>query len=170
LAPPQRSKAACVSRQDSASVDTPATRFAEQLAAPYRLRPSQQRPGTPGLRKMRHRSAGLFNYPQLSAPIVHTLMTIGREHERDWASFGWGSESQSDHLPGVIFDGIGISKPVWRIPSAVADKTQTFEEWVASFEAWRDAHNLPDSRRRGSRCQSRGAPLNARNPHRDARC
>jgi len=89
------------------------------------------------------RNLSMVNFPKHLSQDAQTLMTIGREIEREWAPFSWGKQSARDFLPGVVYRDILISKARWRVPARLFRKDLATAVWCHEFERWRDAMSLP---------------------------
>jgi hypothetical protein len=89
------------------------------------------------------RNLSMVNYPRHLSRDAQTLITIGREMERDWTPFNWGSQSVRDFLPGIVYRGIRVSKAIWRFPKHLCRKELSSVEWCKEFERWRDTVGLP---------------------------
>lgn len=90
------------------------------------------------------RNLSMFNYPQLAPPDAQTLMTIGREIERDWVPFNWGSESAVSQLPRVTYRQVVVSKALWRLPTILLNEDLSLSDWTEEFVLWRDACHVPN--------------------------
>ncbi|MEK6312318.1 MAG: thiopeptide-type bacteriocin biosynthesis protein, partial [Curtobacterium sp.] len=83
------------------------------------------------------RNHSMFNVGQLASPLVRTLLTLGRETLSEWLVFDWGPLDGWDFLPGIVHDGVGLSRPLWRLPSAVLDRARPESEREAAFLRWK---------------------------------
>lgn len=83
------------------------------------------------------RNHSMFNVGQLTSPMVRTLLALGRESLTEWLVFDWGPLDGWDFLPGIVHDGVGLSRPLWRLPAAMLDRSRPEHERAEAFHRWR---------------------------------
>ncbi|MCB2412198.1 lantibiotic dehydratase [Demequina sp. TTPB684] len=89
------------------------------------------------------RNLSMVNYPRHLSRDAQTLITLGRETERDWTPFNWASQSAREFLPGVVYRNVRISKPTWRLPSRLFRRDLSSDAWRGEFARWKRAMDLP---------------------------